>query len=167
MLNTGKQCKAHKRDGSQCTNIVVDGYEVCRMHGAGGGRPVKTATFTEVAPKSLADKISEYRKTISLEDAEEVIATSRTLIVEYINRFDENVNVTRDDIQYLIQWCESVVRQVSRIIDTRLKSTITVAEVELIQTVIANLADKYVEESKRPLFFQELKQLTGNASERN
>lgn len=34
------KCTAHNRDGSPCKSFPVEGWTVCRMHGAGGGRPV-------------------------------------------------------------------------------------------------------------------------------
>lgn len=35
-----KRCRAHsKRSGNQCKSPAVKGWNVCRMHGAGGGAP--------------------------------------------------------------------------------------------------------------------------------
>lgn len=39
-MHLSKRCKAKsKRSGEKCNNAAVTGWNVCRMHGAGGGAP--------------------------------------------------------------------------------------------------------------------------------
>jgi hypothetical protein len=36
---SGTLCRAHNRAGKPCGKFAVNGWNVCRLHGAGGGRP--------------------------------------------------------------------------------------------------------------------------------
>ncbi len=48
----GALCTAHNRSGKPCQKRPVNGWKVCRMHGAGGGRPITN-------PKTLMQKSLE------------------------------------------------------------------------------------------------------------
>jgi len=70
-----KKCHAHRRDGNKCTQWAVDGWNVCRMHGAGGGRPIKHGRYSRVLKKSgLASHYDEAVEDRNLFDLKEPIA---------------------------------------------------------------------------------------------
>lgn len=46
------KCHAHNRRGEPCGQWAVDGMRVCRMHGAGGGRPIIHGRYSKVLKNS-------------------------------------------------------------------------------------------------------------------
>jgi hypothetical protein len=66
-LRDAQRCTATaKSTGERCKNPAVQGYTVCRMHGAGspkkgkpGGRPIKTGRHSKWLPKDLLERYEE------------------------------------------------------------------------------------------------------------
>lgn len=69
------KCHAHNRRGEPCGQWAVDGMRVCRMHGAGGGRPIIHGRYSKVLKNS--GLVSHYLDAVenkSLFDLKEPIA---------------------------------------------------------------------------------------------
>lgn len=69
------KCHAHNRRGEPCGQWAVDGARVCRMHGAGGGRPIIHGRYSKVLKKSgLANHYLDAVENRNLFDLKEPIA---------------------------------------------------------------------------------------------
>jgi len=70
------QCRAHARSGDRCKANAVEGYPVCRMHGAGsphkgrpGGRPIIHGAYSKAVRAGEAKTWEELRALgVSLEN---------------------------------------------------------------------------------------------------
>lgn len=72
----------------KCTNNAVEPYSVCRVHGAGGGRPPIHGKFS--IPNKYLDRFNEIRKDPELMSLAYNIALSETRTDELLQQIDEN-----------------------------------------------------------------------------
>lgn len=90
------RCKAKKRDGTRCGSWAVKGFEVCRMHGAGGakkGRPQVTVNLKHGAQawrikrmlsQEGIDRIEELAQSPEILNMARTVAASQFLIEENV-----------------------------------------------------------------------------------
>ena len=63
----GKRCSARsKRTGEPCRNPAVLGWNVCRMHGARGGRPARSGPDWHQASKKLLPGLTPEPKEVTV-----------------------------------------------------------------------------------------------------
>ena len=92
MNEDAKQCTATaKSTGERCQNPAVNGWDVCRLHGAGspkkgttGGAPPTHGRYSAKRRESLQEKIEEYRQENPAELWEE-LALLRALLQEWLS----------------------------------------------------------------------------------
>lgn len=84
------QCTARsKTTGERCKRLAVTGSTVCRVHGAGGGAPVKHGRYSKYLPKQLATRYKQMLRERSLLDGTDHLALLETLIVERLEQFED------------------------------------------------------------------------------
>ena len=78
------QCTAlSKQTGCRCKNYVTPGWNVCRFHGARGGRPIVNGMYSERVSKSLKDTYEQFLDySDTLEGVNEDIALMRAMMVD-------------------------------------------------------------------------------------
>jgi hypothetical protein len=159
-----KQCTATaKSTGERCKNPAVTGWDVCRMHGAGtpkedatGGAPPKHGRYAAKRRESLQEKIEEYRGENPAELWEE-LALLRALLQEWLSDLE---TVDEDSVGVILDLQNSIRRTLDTINKIQTRTALTQAEVEYLQSRIADVFKSYVPEDRRGDALNELKQLT-------
>ena len=161
------QCTAKsKRTGEQCKANAVQGYNVCRMHGAGSphqgrpgggdGRPPVTGRYS-IKRAELAKRAAEFQADPTPGDLTGELVLMRALLQEYLDRFEENDRLPYDDIARIFSMVEAISRLVERIAKILAATALTQAEVQYLQARIVDLLSTYVPDpSKRAEFAAEL-----------
>lgn len=84
------QCTAtSKGSGERCKRLAVTGSTVCRVHGAGGGAPVKHGRYSKHLPKRLATRYRQLVSDRTLIDAQEHLALLETMLSERFAKLGE------------------------------------------------------------------------------
>ena len=74
----GKRCTARsKRTGEPCSNPAALGWNVCRMHGARGGRPARSEPDWRQAAKMLRRLDRDWREPNNAPPAVTVVIAAR------------------------------------------------------------------------------------------
>lgn len=78
------QCTAmSKQTGKRCKNHATPGWNVCRFHGARGGRPIVNGMYSERVSKSLKETYEQFLDyDNTLECINEDIALMRAMMVD-------------------------------------------------------------------------------------
>ena len=151
------QCTAKsKRSGERCKANAVEGYTVCRMHGAGsphqgkpGGAPIKTGRYS-IKRTELARKAQEFANDTTPGDLTGELVLMRALLQEYLDRFDDNARLPFDDIERIFGMVEAIGRLVERIAKVLATTALTQVEVQRFEQAFLAELPKYVPEpSKR------------------
>jgi hypothetical protein len=138
MDNDANRCTATaKSTGERCRNSAVEGWDVCRFHGAGspknettGGAPVKHGRYSAKRRESLQEWLDD------LETLDEDTVSA-------ILRLQDSIRKTLDSINRI-----------------KTRTALTASEIELVQARIADLFKSYVPEDRRDDALNELKQIT-------
>src|SRR5690606_19849988 len=91
---SGGRCTAKaKGSGERCKNAAVNGFTVCRMHGAGskgkpGGRPIKHGRYSKHLPERLAGKYAEAQADERLLELRDEIALLDARLGELLGSLD-------------------------------------------------------------------------------
>jgi hypothetical protein len=152
-----------KSTGERCQNPAVQGWDVCRMHGAGspkngttGGAPPKHGRYAATRSESLQEKIEEYRSDPDPTEMWEELAVLRGVLQEWLSDME---TVTEDNVGVLLDLQNSIRRTLDSINKIQTRSALTAAEVEFLQARIADLLKTYVPEERRDAALSELKQI--------
>lgn len=81
------------------------------------------------------------------------VSAQRALFAEYISRFEPGMSVTREDIDYLMRWGDTIGKTVERIFRARALGALTIAEIEFLKVGILVLLESYVPDPERRLAF--------------
>ena len=158
------QCTAKsKRTGERCKANAVQGYSVCRMHGAGsphqgrpGGAPPTTGRYS-IKRAELARRAAEFQADPIPGDLTGELVLMRALLQEYLDRFGDSDRLPYDDIARIFSMVEAISRLVERIAKILAATALTQAEVQYLQARIVDLLSTYVPDpSKRAEFAAEL-----------
>ena len=84
-----RQCKATTRDGTRCENPAVTGYNVCRMHGAGGGRPIVHGRYSKLKHVQMRELIDQFEADPDPLNIFPELAASRALFNDFIERYNQ------------------------------------------------------------------------------
>lgn len=87
-VRPARKCHAHNRDGELCGKWAEEGYEVCRLHGAGGGAPVRHGKYTKYLPKRLQDRYLELVNSPDYVDLRDQIAGQELWVQEVLARME-------------------------------------------------------------------------------
>jgi hypothetical protein len=163
--DSAQQCTATaKSTGERCQNPAVEGWDVCRFHGAGspknettGGAPVKHGRYSAKRRESLQEKLQEYREEDDPAELWEELALLRAVLQEWLGEVEE---IDPETVGVILDLQGSIRRTLDTINKIKTRSALTAAEVEYLQAKVADLFKTYVPRENRDDALNELKQLT-------
>ena len=135
------QCTAKsKRTGERCRANAVDGYTVCRMHGAGsphagrpGGAPITTGRYSLAHRKSLEEKAQAFANDPQPGNLAGELALMRALLQEYLDRFPDDQRLPYDDIARIFEMAAEISRLVERIAKIIAATSLTQSDIKHLQ----------------------------------
>lgn len=159
-----RRCKALARTtGEQCKNPALIGFDVCRMHGGKGGRPIIHGRYSLTHRQALADKMQAFLEDDRPGDLTDELALTRALLQDYLERFPDRQPLPADDIGRIFGMVEAIGKTVERISRILNSTAVTIAEVRVMQATFANLMVKYIGDAKRQSeFLDEFNAIAGN-----
>jgi len=165
MNDDAKRCTATaKSTGERCQNPAVKGWDVCRMHGAGspkngttGGAPPTHGRYAAKRRESLQEKIQTFREDPDPAEMWEELALLRAVLQEWLAEVD---TLDEDTVGVILDLQNSIRRTLDSINKIRTRSALTAAEVQYLQSRVADLFRSYVPEDRRGDAINELKKLT-------
>jgi hypothetical protein len=124
---SGALCTAHNRAGKPCGKFAVNGWNVCRLHGAGGGRPAtrpETLLRKALESDALRDKADDLIQSgADVLDLRNVAAQLHVLAGELADkRHDGN------SLPLLLQTLESARKTAESVERIRASKAFTTAE---------------------------------------
>jgi len=160
-----KRCTATaKSTGERCQNPAVTGWDVCRMHGAGtpkddatGGAPPTHGRYATKRRESLQEKIEEYRDDPDPAEMWEELALLRAVLQEWLSEVE---TLDEETVGVILDLQNSIRKTLDSINQIRTRSALTAAEVQYLQSRVADLFKSYVPEDRRGEAIGELKQIT-------
>jgi hypothetical protein len=161
-----KRCSATaKNTGEQCQNPAVEGWDVCRVHGAGtpkegatGGAPPTHGRYAAKRRESLQEKIEEYREEDDPAEMWEELALLRAVLQEWLAEVE---TLDEDTVGVILDLQDSIRRTLDTLNKMEARTALTAAEVEYLQARIADVFESYVPEEKRGEALDTLKKITG------
>lgn len=150
------RCTATTRDGDRCKNPAVDGWNVCRMHGAGGGAPTKTGLYSSKR-EQLQEKMKEADRLESPGELWGEISVLRALLSDFLEEVEEVDAETVDGATKLISEIRKTLNAISKI---KTRNALTANELRFVQARIAEMFKDYLPREKRGEAITELKRLT-------
>ena len=95
---TARRCTAHARTGERCKNPAVTGWTVCRMHGAGGGRPPKSGRYSKHMPSGLGADIEKFLSDPRILSLKDNLAVADLHIQELMSSADRFIEVMKNGL---------------------------------------------------------------------
>ncbi len=165
MNDDAQRCTATaKSTGERCQNPAVSGWDVCRMHGAGspkngttGGAPPTHGRYSAKRRESLQEKIQAFREDPDPAEMWEELALLRAVLQEWLGEVD---TLDEDTVGVILDLQNSIRRTLDSINKIRTRSALTAAEVQYLQSRVADLFKSYVPEDRRGEAIGELKEIT-------
>ena len=117
-FKNAKQCTAtSKRTGKRCKNPCVTNWEVCRHHGAGGGRPIEHGLYAKRENKELmfGDRAGELVTADNLLDLKSYIALLRAMLEDFLERLAVSDRVSQVDRDAVLKMVEAITRNIERL----------------------------------------------------
>ena len=138
------QCTAKsKRSGERCRANAVEGYTVCRMHGAGSpnkgrpgggdGRPIVTGRYSLAHRKSLEEKAQAFANESQPGNLLGELTLMRALLQDYLDRFPDRERLPFDDIARMFEMMEAIGRLVERIAKIVSATSLTQGDIKHLQ----------------------------------
>lgn len=92
-----------KRSQKRCKNPAVYGWRVCRMHGAGAGRPPSSGLYSRHLKKlkGIAKEYEEARKDGKLKELTDDLALTHAFIVQTLEKISNSELESRRDFHAL------------------------------------------------------------------
>ncbi len=154
------QCTAKsKRTGERCRSNAVEGYTVCRMHGAGsphagrpGGAPIVTGRYS-IKRQELARKAQQFASDTTPGDLTGELVLMRALLQDYLDRFDDGTRLPFDDIERIFGMVEAIGRLVERIAKVLATTALTQVEVQRFEQAFLAELPKYVPDPAKRVEF--------------
>ena len=161
-LSDAKRCTATaKSTGQRCRQPAVQGYNVCRLHGAGnihkgkrGGRPAKHGRYSVKHRQAVAEKYQRFLEDQRPGDLFDELAILRALLADYLER---SALLSQREVEHTLTLIDAIGKLVERISRILNETALTAAEVQYLQAVLADLITRYVDEEKREAFLAELR----------
>jgi hypothetical protein len=165
MNDNAQRCTATaKSTGERCQNPAVDGWDVCRMHGAGspkngttGGAPPTHGRYSAKRKESLQEKIEAFREEDNPAELWEELALLRAVLQEWLGEVEE---IDPDTVGVILDLQDSIRRTLDTINKIQTRTALTQAEMEYLQARIADVFKSYVPEDRRDEALNALEQIT-------
>ena len=151
----GNRCTAKaKSSGERCKKWANNGWNVCRFHGAGskskpGGRPIEHGRYAEAFKGKLKDKFIAANQDPYPLDLLPELAVQRTLLNDYVGRFEAGMILTGKDLRIISDLTNDVVGTAAKIINARNQTALTVAEVKYLQMGIMALLNEFIPDTNQ------------------
>lgn len=151
-----EKCGAKTRAGGGHPCKLVAGHGTghkgtgrCKYHGgsvpSGPDLPYfKHGRYAEAFKGKLRRKFIETVQDDNPLDLLPELAVQRTLLQDFISRFDEGIPISGSNAKYLSALANDVVNTATKIISSRNQTALTVAEVKYLQIGITALLDEFI-----------------------
>jgi len=108
------------------------------MHGGaeGSGRPVVTGLYAKSLRASLQEKYQEFLNDADYRSLTRELALARTLLSDYLSRFEEGVKLPAADIERLTNLVDKIGKLAERMNRIETRTALTAREVDLLSVVI-------------------------------
>jgi hypothetical protein len=131
------------------------------LHGGNAGRPIDTGRYS-IKRTALIEKAQAFMADSNPADLTGELVLMRTLLQDYLDRFEDGVKLPYDDIERIFGMIEAIGRMIERIAKILNSTALTQAEVQYLQARIADLLTVYVPDAiKRAQFMAELSAAVG------
>jgi hypothetical protein len=165
MNDDAKRCTATaKSTGERCKNSAVEGWDVCRFHGAGspkngttGGAPVKHGRYSAKRKESLQEKIEAFREEDNPGELWEELALLRAVLQEWLGEVEA---IDPETVGVILDLQDSIRRTLDTLNKIQTRTALTQAEMEYLQARIADVFKSYVPEDRRDEALNALEQIT-------
>ena len=151
-----KRCTAPTRDGDRCKNPAVDGYDVCRMHGGGGGRPPKHGLYS-TKREQLREKMEEAGQLEGPGELWREIKVLRALLSDFLEELDEVDAETIGGATKLVSEIRKTINAISKV---KTRTALTAGELQFVQARLADIFRRHVPREEQDTALSELKQIT-------
>jgi len=143
-------CGAKTRSGTPCkqkagwgTDHVGEGK--CKLHGgASHGRPIIHGRYAKVFQGKLREKFIQSYDDPNPLDLLPELAVQRTLLAEFIGRFEGGITMSARDMRVINDMANDVVNTATKMVNARNQTALTVAEVKYLQVGIMHLIDEFI-----------------------
>lgn len=154
-MDDTRRCKAKaKGTGERCKNPVVEGKQVCRIHGGlSPGRPIVHGRYSVTKRQALREKIEQFRADPQAGDLRDELAILRALLEDYLNRFDDYLDPTSADIMLIYNMIDNIGKLVERIAKILSLTALTQAELQLLQVTLIDAIREFIPEPERQRAF--------------
>ena len=144
------QCIARsKRTGERCRNKAVHGYNVCRLHGAKGGRPVKHGMYSNKVNTSLAETYQHLiEETDNLSDLNEDIALLRAMMIEELKKEPDNEEEKRQQIGMSLRFMKDIRNTIELKEDIESKYMVSIETVQVFLNQLLFVLRKRIKDPK-------------------
>ena len=115
---TARRCTAHARTGERCKNPAVTGWTVCRMHGAGGGRPPKSGRYSKRLPTGLGADIEKFLSDPRILSLKDNLAVADLHIQELLGSADRFIEIMQNS---LTRWDEDQDKDQEALSESKLR----------------------------------------------
>jgi hypothetical protein len=150
-VERGALCTAHNRRGAPCGKRPVSGWNVCRLHGANGGRPAtrpETILRKSLESGALRDKADALiAKGADVLDLRQVAAQLQVVAGELAEKRSEG----NGEVALLLQCLESLRKCAESVERIRASKAFTTAERDFIVLALSDFVETLPEEM-RPRF---------------
>jgi hypothetical protein len=155
-MNDNAQCctATAKSTGERCQNPAVDGWDVCRMHGAA---PPTHGRYSAKRKESLQEKIEAFREEDNPAELWEELALLRAVLQEWLGEVEE---IDPDTVGVILDLQDSIRRTLDTLNKIQTRTALTQAEMEYLQARIADVFKSYVPEDRRDEALNALEQIT-------
>lgn len=143
-------CDAKTRNGGRCRHEAGWGTDHfgegrCKLHGgASHGRPIIHGRYAYALQGKLREKFAAAMTDVNPLDLLPELAMQRTLLADYVSRFQPGIPMTSESIGFISDLTNDVVSTATKIINARNQTALTVAEVKYLQIGITALLDEFI-----------------------
>lgn len=151
-------CNAKTRAGTPCQQpagwgTAHVGQGRCKLHGGSAGRPPTHGRYSVAKRAALSEKIEQFRNDPQAGDLRDELAVLRALLEDYLNRFDDNQNLTGADIMLIYTMIDNIGKLVERIAKILAMTALTQAELQFLQVMLIDTIKEFIPDPERQRAF--------------
>ena len=151
------KCTAHKTNGEPCNAMAVDGYSVCRVHGAHAGRKPVTGFYSKRVRGPLAEKLREAGEIANPLDVTEELLVDKAILAQFLDQFVEGQTISAEMARQLQTMTGEIVRKACAMIRARNDTALTAAEITLVLAALREVVGEFIPPERTPAFWRRLR----------